>query len=107
MKRREAQVVSGLQDSKKKGQKMKKTILLILLLIAGAVVGSLVGTAAAGVEALDWLSYSKEIGIEPGPINLVIIKLTFGIEFSMSIAQVIFMVVAVAVYPKLKKIIEG
>jgi len=86
---------------------MKNTILLILLLIAGMVVGSLIGTATEGVEALDWLAYSMEVGIEPTPINLIIIKLNFGFEFSMNIAQIIFMIVAVAFYPKLKKIIAG
>ena len=85
---------------------MKKTVLLILLLIAGAVVGSLIGTACEGTDALGWLAYSQRIAIDSTTINLIIAKLTFGIDFSMNIAQVIFMVVAVAVYPKLKKIID-
>lgn len=86
---------------------MKNTILLTLLLIAGAVVGSLVATATAGMDGLSLLAYSMEIGIDPTPINLIIIKLTFGFQFSMSVAQIIFMIVAVAVYPKLKKVIAG
>lgn len=85
---------------------MKKTILLILLLIAGAVVGSLIANATTDMNGLDWLAYSLELGVDPTPINLIIMKLTFGFQFSMSIAQVIMMIVAVAVYPKLKKIID-
>ncbi len=86
---------------------MKNTILLILLIIAGAVIGSLVATATAGMDGLDLLAYSLEVGIDPTPINLIIMKITFGFEFSMSIAQIIFMIIAVAVYPKLKKVIAG
>ncbi len=84
---------------------MKNTFLLILLLIAGAVLGSLIGSAAAGMDGIDWLSYSKEIAISPFTINLVIASITFGIDFSMSIAQVIFLIIAVCFYPKLKKFI--
>lgn len=84
---------------------MKNTFLLILLLIAGSVVGALIASATGGVESLSWLSYSKEIAVSPFTVNLVIASITFGIDFSMSVAQVIFLVIAVAVYPKLKKVI--
>ncbi len=86
---------------------MKNTILLILLIFAGAVIGSLISTATAGMDGLSWLSYALELGVDPTPINLIVIKLNFGFEFSMSIAQIIFMIIAVAVYPKLKKVIAG
>ena len=86
---------------------MKNTILLILLIIAALVIGSLIGTATAEMNGLDWLAYALEVGIDPTPINLIIIKLNFGFQFSMNIAQIIFLIVAVAVYPKLKKLIAG
>ncbi len=85
---------------------MKKTVLLVLLLIAGAVIGSLITSVTGDISGLNWLAYSKGIAISPTTINLAILNITFGIEFSMSIAQVIFMIVAVAVYPKLKKVID-
>ena len=85
---------------------MKKTILLILLLVAGAVVGSLIASATDGMEALGWLAYSHEFSVSPFTLNLIITKITFGIEFGMSIAQLIMMIVAVAVYPKLKKVVD-
>lgn len=86
---------------------MKKTILLILLLLAGAVVGSLVASVTGDISGLNWLAYSKGISISPPlTINLVIMKISFGIDFSMSIAQLIFMIIAVAIYPKLKKVID-
>jgi len=86
---------------------MKNTILLILLVIAGAVFGSLLASATGDINGLNWLAYSKQVAISPFTLKLVIVNLTFGIEFSISIAQVLFMIVAVAVYPKLKKVIAG
>ncbi len=101
MKQKEVQAVSVLQENKK-GQKMKHTILLILLLIAGAVVGSFMASITGDIQGLNWLAFSKGVSISPFTINLVIFSLTFGVDFSMSIAQVIFMIIAVAFYPKLK-----
>ena len=51
------------------------------------------------------IAYSKEIGIDPTNINLVIIDLTIGFNFSMNVAQIIFMLAAIAIYPKLSKAI--
>lgn len=84
---------------------MKTKILLIGLLIAAAVIGALLGQTVSGTDTLGWLAYAKNISISPFTINLVIIKLTFGIDFSMNIAQVLCMVIAIAVYPKLKKVV--
>lgn len=85
---------------------MKTKLLLIGLLIAGAIIGALLGQTVNGTDTLGWLAYAKSISISPFTINLVIIKFTFGVDFSMNIAQVLCMVIALAVYPKLKKIIS-
>ena len=84
---------------------MKNKILLIALLIAGAIVGAIAGSGAEHVDALHWLAYSKSIIISPSEINLVIIKLTFGFDFSMSVSQILFMILAIALYPKFSKMI--
>ena len=42
---------------------MKKNILLLFFILAGAMVGSLIASAAAGVPMLSWLAYSETIGI--------------------------------------------
>ena len=84
---------------------MKTKLLLIGLLLAGAVIGALLGQTVEGTDALGWLAYAKNISLSPFTINLVIIKLTFGFDFSMNIAQVICTVIAIAVYPKLKNVI--
>ncbi len=84
---------------------MKNTLLLIGLLIAGAISGALLATVAEGTDAFGWLAYSKGICISPTELNLVICKLTFGIDFSMNIAQLLCMAISIVVYPKLKKLI--
>jgi len=85
---------------------MKNKILLITLLIAGAIAGSIAGSGADHIDSLSWLAYSKQISVSPFTINLVILKLTFGFDFSMSVAQILFMILGVALYPKFKKIID-
>lgn len=86
---------------------MKNKILLIGLLIAGAIVGAVVGMGVENVDALNWLAYSKSIAISPPlTINLVIINFSFGFEFSMNVAQVLFMILAIALYPKFSKMIN-
>lgn len=84
---------------------MKNKILLIMLIIAGAIAGSIAAKGTANSDMLSWLAYSKEIGIDPTNINLVIIDLTIGFNFSMNVAQIIFMLAAIAIYPKLSKAI--
>ena len=42
---------------------MKKNILLLFFILAGAMMGSLIASAAAGVPMLSWLAYSETIGI--------------------------------------------
>ena len=74
---------------------MKNKILLIMLIIAGAIAGSIAAKGAANSDMLSWLAYSKEIGID----------LTIGFNFSMNVAQIIFMLAAIAIYPKLSKAI--
>lgn len=84
---------------------MKNKILLISLLIAGAIIGAIAGHGAEHIDSLSWLAYSKSICISPFELNLVIIKLTFGFDFSMSVSQILFMILAVALYPKFSKLI--
>lgn len=84
---------------------MKNKILLVMLIIAAAIIGSIAAKGALNVDSLSWLAYSKGIGISPTTINLVVFNLTIGFEFSLSIAQIIFMLIAVIAYPKLAKAI--
>ncbi len=85
---------------------MKNKILLIMLILAGAIVGSIAAKGAVNSDMLSWLAYSKDIGIDPTRIDLIIINFTVGLHFSMNVAQIIFMLIAIAIYPKLSKAIS-
>ncbi len=85
---------------------MKTKLLLIGLLIAGAVIGALLGQTVEGTDALGWLAYGKNLKFSVSEINLIIIKFGFNLNFSINIAQVLCMIIGIAVYPKLKKVIS-
>ncbi len=84
---------------------MKNKILLIMVVLASAIVGSIVAKGAASQDMLSWLAYSKEFGIDATNIDLIIFKFTLGFKISLSVAQIIFMLVGIAIYPKLAKAI--
>lgn len=70
---------------------MKKNILLLFFILAGAMVGSLIASAAAGVPMLSWLAYSETIGIptaNPAYLDLAVVRVAFGLEMGLSIAQI-------------------
>lgn len=85
---------------------MKHTLLLIGLILAGVILGALIGNITSGVGALGWLSYAKGFSISPTTIDLVIFKITFGIDFSMNIAQVLFIIGAIFAYSKMKSLVD-
>ena len=70
---------------------MKKNILLLFFILAGAMVGSLIASAAAGVPMRSWLAYSETIGIptaNPAYLDLAVVRVAFGLEMGLSIAQI-------------------
>ncbi|NLK70813.1 MAG: DUF4321 domain-containing protein [Clostridiales bacterium] len=80
---------------------MKKKIILIFLLIAAAIIGSIIATACDGVTYFNWLSYAKSVGVQPFTLDIVSINLTFGLNFSLSVAQIICFIIAFFIYPKI------
>ena len=71
--------------------RMKRNILLLFFILAGAMVGSLIATAASGVPALAWLAYGQTIGIptaNPAFIDLAVVRVAFGLEMGLNIAQI-------------------
>ncbi len=70
---------------------MKKNILLLFFILAGAMMGSLIASAAAGVPMLSWLAYSETIGIptsNPAFLDLAVVRVAFGLEMGLSVAQI-------------------
>lgn len=78
--------------------RMKKNLVLLFLILAGAMFGSLIAALTDGIGFLSWLGYSQSIGIavnEPMVLDLSILKLAFGFQLKVSIAQVICLLVAI------------
>ena len=69
---------------------MKKNILLLFFILAGAMVGSLIASAAAGVPMLSWLAYSETIGIptaNPAYLDLAVVRVAFGLEMGFPLPR--------------------
>lgn len=80
---------------------MKRTIYMIFLIGCAAILGNLLGNMVTGTEGLNWLSYSKQFGFEPGTFNFFdVFSLTFGFSFAINIAQLILIVAAIIIYTK-------
>lgn len=80
---------------------MKKNLILLFLLLAGVMFGSLLAAATRNISWLNWLSYGQTIGIavdQPMLLDLSVIRLAFGFELGINIAQVICLLVAIFAY---------
>lgn len=86
--------------------KMKRTLLLLFLLLAGMIFGALLASACAGVQGLQWVAFSRSIGISPDAplqLDLSVLRFSFGFAIEISVAQVLAMGLAVVLYNLLKK----
>lgn len=80
---------------------MKRTIYMIFLLGCAAILGNLLGNMVIGTEGLNWLSYSKNFGFNPGTFEFLdVFNITFGFNFSINIAQLVLIVAAIIIYTK-------
>ena len=88
--------------------KMKNTIYLLFLSVSAIILGGLLGEGVAGMEGLKWLSYSGTFAFEPGTfLNLNVMKLTFGVTFTINVAQILFLIAAMLIYYKTASKIFG
>lgn len=85
--------------------KSKKIPLLIFLLLAGLVVAGVITIFTENISFLSWLSYGQEIGIGQGTplvLDLVVITLTFGLGFRITLIQIVCLIVSLLLYKKLR-----
>ncbi len=79
----------------------KSTLILIIFILCGLVIGGLIGQLAQNVSWLSWLSYGQTFGIpDPVPLDLGVVKLTFGIMFNINISSIIGMIISIFIYRK-------
>ncbi|MBE6614711.1 MAG: DUF4321 domain-containing protein [Ruminococcaceae bacterium] len=68
----------------------------LLLVLVGIVTGSMVMEITAGVAWLDWLSFGLDFGTAaPFVLDLHVLTLTFGAAVNITVAHVIFVVLAI------------
>lgn len=81
--------------------KDKNIWILIIFILSGLVVGGLLGQLSSGIEALNWMSFGKQFGLEsPIVLDLSVIKITFALMFNINIASIIGMTIAIIIYKK-------
>ena len=71
---------------------------IILFILSGLVIGGLLGELAAHVDWLWWLAFGKEFGLqEPLTLDLIVVKITFGLMIKMNIASIIGVIIALII----------
>lgn len=80
----------------------KSSVLFWLILISGLVIGGLIGSLCENVSFLYWLNYGKTIGLTtPFVLDLSFFTLTLGFSFSLTVAGIIGMAIAIIIYKKM------
>ena len=83
--------------------KHRNILVLVILLAAGFVIGGLIAQVTKNTAALSWLSYGTALGIDPSKpflLDAAFLKLSFGFELTINVAEAVFMVGAVFLYRK-------
>lgn len=82
-----------------RGAGSKSSWTLLILMLCGIVLGGFIGTLAAGIPFLSWLSYGQVFGLsQPMVLDLGILVLTFGLTIKISIASILGMILAIIIY---------
>ncbi len=76
---------------------MKNTFWFCFWLLAGLLLGGLIAGACGSVSALSWLAYGESISFSP-EANLIVFKFALDATFSLNIAQVICVLLAMLCY---------
>ncbi len=70
----------------------------LFLVLAGTVLGTMVAYFTEGVKYLSWLAFDLRFGTSsPVNIELGVVNCTFGINFSLSVATILFIAIALIV----------
>ena len=81
--------------------KLQRTLVFLFFLLSGIIVGALLASACADISFLSWLAYGKTIGLStsnPMLLDLSMIKVAFGFEVGVNVAQIITITAALLIY---------
>ncbi len=80
---------------------MKNKLVFIFCLIIAIILGTFLGTVCANTPYLEWLGQNFAFSTGVHDLNLHFLKLTLGVDFSINLAQVLMMIAALFVSPKI------
>ena len=83
----------------------RNILLLVVLIVAAILIGALVASATKNIGFLSWLGYAKSFGLDvnkPALLNISVLKVAFGFELNISVAQVLCLAAACLLYRKLR-----
>lgn len=83
--------------------KVKRNIAFAFFLLAGIIIGALVASLAENIWFLQWLCYGKTVGIptaNPFILDLSMLRLAFGFEIGVNVAQIITITIALLLYKR-------
>lgn len=70
----------------------------MFLVLVGIVVGTFVGSICKGTTSLSWLAYGIDFGMtSPLVLDLGILQLTFAIGINLTLAVVLFIILAILI----------
>ncbi|MBE6613352.1 MAG: DUF4321 domain-containing protein [Ruminococcaceae bacterium] len=74
------------------------------LVLIGIVLGTFVGYICKGVNALSWLAFGVDFGLEaPIVLDLGVLSLTFGFSINLTLSVVIFVILSLVIGRALAK----
>ena len=76
----------------------KSKLYNMFLVLVGVVAGTLAGNLCSSVKGLSWLAFGLVFGMEtPLTLNLGIMELTFALSINLTLAVIIFIIIAIIV----------
>lgn len=82
---------------------MKYKLMLFLCIVTAIILGAYLGGLCADSTApyINWLGFSKSFGFDTISMDLAVLKFDLGLHFDLNVMQLLFILIAVVVAPKL------
>ncbi len=85
---------------------MKNKLVFLFCIIVAIIIGTFLGEICADTPYLEWLGRNFAFSTGIYDLNLHFVKLTLGLDFSINLAQVLMMMIALYVSPKIASKIQ-
>ncbi len=93
--------------------KLRNTLLLVFFVLSGIILGGLIAKLAEGVSWLGWLSYGESVALGMNAdgsgalvLDLIIVKIALGVQFKVTVAQIIGIVLSLLGYAAIARKIK-